>query len=241
MFQRDTHPKSAIGFFTDDGHDAAIDWVIDQLPEGEDLTLWTPQVRTLKSRPVLEDLSRMRRVQHITRSRVYGAKHVLAAYPRLDDIGQLLYGNRLQTLSVVPWGDDLSSWVHRANVEVLDVTDVPEGVERLEEKRPIPGPVVVGLEWITERINHNNGISGTDEKPLAIPVLQGLYDAGYQMNPVDLQGWALANGWYGDAPEDLARFVTDINAGKRPRPRRKVLRDDFMETILARAEGRSDG
>lgn len=241
LFQRTASPKSAIGFFTDDGHDAAISWAADQLPEGENLALWTPQVRTLKSRPVLEEISGWQRVQHITRTRVYGARHVIAVYPHLGDLGQFLYGGRLQTLAVVPWGDDLSSWVHRASVEVLGVTDIPEGIERLKEKRPIPAAVVVGLEWITERINHNNGIAGTDEKALAVPILQWLHDAGYQMNPVDIQGWALANGWYGDAPKDLAKYVNDMNAGKRPRAQRKVLRDNFMETILVDAEGRRDG
>ncbi|MBV0917974.1 hypothetical protein KC238_11975 [Mycobacteroides chelonae] len=54
-----------------------------------------------------------------------------------------------------------------------------------------------------------------------------------------MQGWALAHGWSGENPKQLAKYVQDINAGKRPRCNR-VIGSDYIdhlrEQVAARIE-----
>lgn len=37
------------------------------------------------------------------------------------------------------------------------------------------------------------------------------------MDAAAMQVWALAHGWSGKNPQRLAKYVSDINGGKRPR------------------------
>lgn len=69
---------------------------------------------------------------------------------------------------------------------------------------------------------------------MVVSTLLVLHDAGVAMNGAAMQGWALANGWSGKNPERLARYVQDINAGKRPRGSR-VLRPDYVAELRRRA------
>ena len=68
--------------------------------------------------------------------------------------------------------------------------------------------------------------------------LLALRDAGIPLDADAMQGWALAHGWTGKNPEQLATYVRDINAGKSPRSRR-VLRSDYVDYL--RREAESDG
>ncbi|WP_341229360.1 hypothetical protein [Nocardioides salarius] len=44
-----------------------------------------------------------------------------------------------------------------------------------------------------------------------------LHDAGHSFDGAELQGWALAHGWGGENPDELASYATAINAGIGPR------------------------
>jgi hypothetical protein len=65
--------------------------------------------------------------------------------------------------------------------------------------------------------------------------LLALHDARIPMDSEAMQGWALANGWSGKNPERLAKYVDDINGGKRPRTS-SVLRADYIDTLRRRTE-----
>ncbi len=93
-------------------------------------------------------------------------------------------------------------------------------------RHPRTGPVVVeALKGLTATVNHSNTISAGFEKDMVVSALLALHRAGIAMDGKAMQGWALAHGWSGENPEDLANYVKDINAGKRPRCR-PVLRED---------------
>jgi hypothetical protein len=87
---------------------------------------------------------------------------------------------------------------------------------------------------LTLTVNHNNTISAGFEKDTVVSTLLALHDAGIRIDGQAMQGWAPANGWSGKNPERLARYVEDINAGKRPRCSR-VLRADYVDNLRHRA------
>jgi hypothetical protein len=68
-----------------------------------------------------------------------------------------------------------------------------------------------------------------------VSVLLALKSAGVPMDGGAMQGWALAHGWAGKNPERLARYVRDINAGKRPRYR-NIIRSDYVESLRERGD-----
>jgi hypothetical protein len=98
-------------------------------------------------------------------------------------------------------------------------------------------PVIVeALKGMTATVNHNNTISGGYEKDIVVSTLLALHDAGVPMDGEAMQGWALAHGWSGKNPEQLAKYVRPIKAGTRPRCRR-VLRPDYVGDLRRRAAG----
>jgi hypothetical protein len=68
---------------------------------------------------------------------------------------------------------------------------------------------------------------------MVVSSLLALHDAGIRMDGEAMQGWALAHGWSGKNPERLAKYVDDINVGKRPRCR-SVLREDYIDRLRGR-------
>ena len=107
-----------------------------------------------------------------------------------------------------------------------------------QDLTPDLDPVVLeALTGLTATINHNNTISAGHEKDMVVGALLALHDAGIEMDGTAMQGWALAHGWSGKNPERLAKYVDDINAGKRPRAR-PVLREDYVDALRRRADQR---
>ncbi|MEI5036122.1 hypothetical protein RB201_36150 [Streptomyces sp. S1A(2023)] len=154
------------------------------------------------------------------------------AWPDMADIGKLLqYGrNRIRALCVITWNEDeVRPWVTAVRPSILGDGSV------WEELTPELGPVVVeALKSLTLAVNHNNTISAGYEKDMVVSCLLALHDAGISMDDEAMQGWALAHGWSGKNPERLAKYVEDINAGKRPRCR-PMLRPDYVDSLRRRA------
>lgn len=112
-----------------------------------------------------------------------------------------------------------------------------------ENRTPGLDPVVVeALTDLTSMINHNNTIAAGDEKDEVVSVLLALKSAGIHLDGDAMQGWALAHGWAGKNPDQLAKYVRDINTGKRPRYR-DVVRSDYVDVLQERIESgnRHDG
>jgi hypothetical protein len=100
-----------------------------------------------------------------------------------------------------------------------------------QELTPDLDPIVVeAMRGMTLLMNHNNTISGGYEKDTVVSALLALHDARIPMDGRAMEGWALAHGWSGKNPERLAKYVTEISAGKRPRCRR-VLGTDYITRL----------
>ena len=153
------------------------------------------------------------------------------AWPRPADISEFLRYNSHQVtaLCVIAWGKDtLLSWVSAARPELLGKTTSWDMGDQLD-------PVVeAAMRNVTESINHNNTITGGDDKDDVVSALLALHDAGYALDAKALEGWAVANGWSGRNPALLADYAQRIMRGSRPRSRRK--RDmNFVERMRQEA------
>ncbi|MET8908223.1 hypothetical protein [Micromonospora sp. NPDC004551] len=238
MFDRDVDYPTAVASYDDAGVDAAIDWCCEHMEGGDTLTVWTSLKSNLQNCSQLAHLVRQHsNVEHATGRGggfIRGKGPVLMAWPDMDDIGKLVQygGHRIRALCVIAWNDDaIRPWVSAMKPTVLG-----DG-SAWELRTPDLDPVVAeAMSSLTRTVNHNNTISAGFEKDMVVSTLLALHDAGFRMDGEAMQGWALANGWSGKNPERLARYVEDINAGKRPRCR-QVLRADYVDSLRRRAAG----
>ncbi|WP_205613495.1 hypothetical protein, partial [Streptomyces sp. S5] len=131
---------------------------------------------------------------------------------------------------IITWNEDeIRPWVTAMGPAILGDGSV------WEELTPELDPVAVeALKGLTLTVNHNNTIAAGYEKDTVVSALLALHDASIPMDGEAVQGWALAHGWSGKNPGHLAKYVEDINAGKRPRCRR-VLGADYIDTLRRRA------
>lgn len=231
MFARDTSYPTAVASYDDEGVDAAIDWCLKQMKTDDTLTVWTSLKSNLQNCTSLERLvQRYDDVVHITGRggeipRDPGP--VLMAWPDIDDIGPLVrFARQIRALCIITWNaDGIRPWVTAMKPEILgDGTDWEKLATDLD-------PVVIeALKSLTLTINHNNTISAGYEKDQVVSVLLALKEANVPMDADAMQGWVLAHGWNGKNPERLAKYVQDINSGKRPRARR-VLLPDYVDSL----------
>lgn len=236
MFDRDVNYPCAVASYDTEGVRAAIDWCWERMEDGDTLTVWTSLKSNLESSAELDQLvARHSNVEHVTGrggGYIRGNGPVLMAWPDMAEIGKLAQygGHRVRALCVITWNDDeLRPWVTAVNPTLLgDGSD-------WEELTPALDPVVIeALKGLTLSVNHNNTISAGHEKDLVVSTLLALHDSGIRMDGEAMQGWSLAHGWSGGNPGRLAKYVEDINAGKRPRCRR-LLRTDYIDTLQRRA------
>ena len=234
MFGRDTSYPTAVASYDDEGVELAIQWSLQYLNDDEVLTVWTYLVGNLRNCRELEELVRHPNVRHATGRNGSHIRNgpVIMAWPDMDDIGAVVR-SRISSLCVIAQNEDaVRSWVSAVNPTILG-----DGTA-WETTTPDLDPVVVqAMKSMTLTMNHNNTISGGYEKDNVVGILLALHAARLPMYPEAMQGWALANGWSGDNPKRLARYVKDINSGKRPRTRSPVP-PDFIDRMRDRAEGR---
>jgi hypothetical protein len=232
MFDRDVDYPMAVASYDDEGVDAAIDWCCQHLEDGDTLTVWTSLKSNLQNCSRLEQLvNRHSNVEHVAGrggGYIRGRGPVLMAWADMDDIGKLVQygGRRIKALCVITWNEDaIRPWVAAVKPSVLG------GGSEWEDLTPELDPVVVeAMKSLTRTVNHNNTISAGLEKDAVVSILLALHDAGVKMDGEAMQGWALANGWSGKNPERLAKYVDDINSGKRPRSRR-ALPADYIDSL----------
>jgi hypothetical protein len=236
MFDRNVTYPCAVASNDTEGVDAAIDWCCEHVKDGDTLTVWTALKSNLQIGSELEQLvSRHSNVEHVTGRGggfIRGNGPVLMAWPDMADIGKLQQygGNRIRALCVITWNDDeIRPWVTAVKPSILGDGSV------WEELTPELDPVIVeALKSLTLAVNHNNTISAGYDKDMVVSCLLALHDADIPMHDEVMQGWALAHGWSGKNPERLAKYVEDINAGKRPRCR-PMHRPDYVDSLRRRA------
>jgi len=236
MFDRNVDYPTAVASYDNEGLDAAIDWCCEHIEKDDTLTVWTSQKSNLRNCSKLEQfVNRHSNVEHITGrggAFVRGHGPVLMAWADMDDIGELVQysGPRIRALCVIAWNEDaIRPWVSAAQPVVLGDSTAWENLTL--ELEPI---VVEAMKSLTLTINHNNTISAGFEKDTVVSTLLALHDARLPMDGEAMQAWALTHGWSGKNPQRLAKYVQDINAGKRPRSRH-ILRADYIDHLRQRA------
>ncbi|QRY49027.1 hypothetical protein JVX93_27705 [Mycolicibacterium boenickei] len=227
-----------MAIFDDDGVAKAIHWCSSHMEKGDTLTVWTKLKSNLRNCNALERLvSRHSDVEHVTgRGGAYLSNHgsVLMAWPDMDDIGELVRfsSHMIRGLCVITWNADrIRPWV-----TVMQPDTLGDGSEWANLTPDLDPVVIEAMKSLTLTINHNNTISAGYEKDDVVSVLLTLHDAGIPMDGDAMQGWALAHGWSGENPALLARYVQNINGGKRPRCNR-VIRADYVDHLRERAAG----
>lgn len=241
MFDRDVNYPTAVASYDTIGVRDAISWCTGHMEKGDTLTVWTSLKSNLRNSKTLEQYVKQHSdVEHVTgRGGAFlsGPGPVLMAWGDMDDIGELVRngGSYIRALCVIAWNEGrLRPWVTAVRPQVLG-----DG-SAWEDLAPAPTAIVVeALKSMTLIINHNNTISAGFEKDQVVSLLLALKDARIPMDSEAMQGWALANGWSGKNPARLAKYVDDINAGKRPQCSR-VLRSDYIDTLRRRAAGQDD-
>jgi len=240
MFDRSTDYPTAVASYDDEGIAAAIAWCIQHMSVGDTLSVWTFQKANLRNCDVLDRLVRRNsNVDHITR-RGGGAPRssgpVLMAWPDMNDIAELVrFTHGIRAICVITWNaNKIRPWVTMMNPDILG--DGSDWNELSPDLDPI---VVAALEDLTLTINLNNTITAGYDKDDVVSALLALRAARIPMDAEVMQGWALSHGWSGENPEQLAKYVRDINAGKRPRTGRPVS-TDYVEYLRQRLASGSD-
>ncbi|GAA1900807.1 hypothetical protein [Actinomadura bangladeshensis] len=238
MFDRNAGYPTAVASNDDEGMHAAIRWCIEHLEDGDTLRVWTFLKSNLRNCAPLERLvNEYSRVEHVVGrggAPMRGNGPVLMAWPDMDDIGQLVqYGSHgIRALCVIVGSEDrLRPWVTAVRPAILG--DGSAWADLAPELDPL---LIEELKSLTLSINHNNTIAAGFEKNMVVSTLLALHDVGIRLDGEAMQAWALANGWSGKNPQHLAKYVKDINTGKRPRAQ-QMLSSDYLEKLRIRAAG----
>ncbi|WP_204809180.1 hypothetical protein [Mycobacterium riyadhense] len=238
MFDDEVDYPTAVASYDDHGVAEAIRWCASHMQKNDTLTVWTKLNSNLRNCNTLDRLVSLHSdVEHVTgRGGAYLPGHgpVLMAWPDMDDIGELVRfsSHMIRGLCVITWNADrIRPWVTQMRPDILG-----DGSE-WENVTPELDPVVIeAMKSLTLTINHNNTIAAGYEKDDVVSVLLALHDAGISMDGDAMQGWALAHGWSGKNPALLAKYVEDINRGKRPRCNR-LIRSDYIDHLRERVAG----
>lgn len=236
MFDRDVNFPTAVASYDDEGVNEAIAWCVQHMRGDDTLTVWTSLKSNLRNCERLETfVNRHSNVRHVAGrggGYIHGQGPVLMAWADMDDIGKLVQhgGRSVRALCVITWNEEgIKPWVFAVRSQVLG-----DGSAWVDQPQPILDPILEeALNGLTAMINHNNTISAGFEKDVVVSSLLALRDAGIRMDGAAMQGWVLAHGWGGGNPARLAKYVEDINAGKRPRCRH-MLRVDYVSELRRR-------
>lgn len=235
MYEHKAAYQIAVTSAGDDGLQAGLQWCLDDLHDGDRVTVWTRLKINLRDNPLLREfVASHRHIDHVTARGGAFLRHagpVLMAWPDPGDISEFTSRNakNITALCVVSWDEArLRPWVSAAQPELLGDTSA------WQELTPALDPVVEeGMKLVTMTINHNNTIGTGYEKDDVVATLLALHDAGYVLDGPTLAGWAVAHGWTSDNPVILERYVAAINKGTRPRHRR-ALDPNLIHQLRAR-------
>lgn len=224
MFEQPINYPCAIADQTDEGAEAALNWLLNHMQTGEKLTIWVAQKRVLGNNDFLRKLSKYegRGLTIVTKNPIHRANGpVLVMYPDVDNLAYSTSAQGITALAVVQWTDKLETWAKEVNAEIIHTLE-PE-VDRRSSYGISPEPeltpeIIEGLQRITSAINHSNTIAGSGyDKNETVCVLLQLHDAGIEMPAKRMAEWAIAHGWRSDNPKELMTWVKKINSGSRPR------------------------
>ena len=120
-----------------EGCHKALRWCLDYVNSDQPLTLWVPQKSTLNGNEFFKQLSLQNGVNTIfgRNSYIFNANGpVLAAYPRVEDLGTIVGSRGITALCVVQWVDSLKIWIQETKAEVLTEERADNDSSRDEEE-----------------------------------------------------------------------------------------------------------
>ncbi|WP_143261812.1 hypothetical protein [Allokutzneria sp. NRRL B-24872] len=237
MFEAAGEYPCAVTEGGEEGLELGFLWCANQMEDGDVLTLFIPLRSSLRNSRLLQDWSSYRDVDVVTSrgaSFIRSAGPVLAVWPDMDALGQISRsGSRVKALCVAAWVEEwVRPWVTATQAEVLGDVQVWAEVSASD----VDPVVEEAMKGLTLTVNHNNTIAAGFEKDQVVGTLLVLHDAGYELDSEELQGWALANGWTGKNPKHLARYVREINSGKRPRTR-SMPKSSYLDHLKRKVAG----
>lgn len=224
MFEQPINYPCAIADQTDEGAEAALQWLIKHMKDGEELTLWVVQKRVLDSNDFLRNLVKYegKGLKIVFKVPIYRANGpVLVMYPNIENLAYSTGAEGITALAVVQWVDQLEIWAKEVNAEIVH-TLKPEVDWRsncgMSSEPELTPEIIEGLQRITSAINHSNTIAGSGyDKDETVRVLLQLHDAGIELPAKRMAEWAIAHGWRSDNPKELMTWAKKINSGTRPR------------------------
>jgi hypothetical protein len=159
---------------------------------------------------------------------------ILAVWPRDEVLAEIERWHRPSALCVVPWNLALIEKWRRAR----------QPIDLLGQAEPAPKPtitdpvVAVAMESVSRFINTNNELAQQEDKAAAVDALQKLHRAGYPIDPVELEVWALADGWGGRGAARLREFAEKIREGRSLRIQGFSWKSDAADLWRQEAERR---
>lgn len=203
-----------------EGCHKALRWCLDYVNSDQPLTLWVPQKSTLNGNEFFKQLSLQNGVNTILgrNSYIFNANGpVLAAYPRVEDLGTIVGSRGITALCVVQWVDSLKIWIQETKAEVLTEERADNDSSRDEEESLLAPEIRQALEYMDMMVNCNNAISGGYEKKIVIRQLLKLHDEGIYLPGNEMAEWVASRGWKGENCSKLREYAEKINNGIRPR------------------------
>ena len=98
--------------------------------------------------------------------------------------------------------------------------------------------VLLGLEAISARTNVETGLSHQNDKNAAKEMFVRLHSAGEKLSAIEIEFWALADGWRPRDARELGHLAAQIDAGHKPRiTGGPWWRADALERLILAAEG----
>lgn len=149
----------------------------------------------------------------------------LVCWPDGDMLERLDSATGLKAMCVLPWlRDELEVWRRARRAEDL-LGATPRG-----EAPAISDPVVeAAMRSVTNSVNLSTGLSHPLDRPKAIWAFKDLKKARYTWDPMEIQTWAMANGWAANDATELAEIAAGVARGKAYRAGTRPWRSDVIQ------------
>jgi hypothetical protein len=213
---------------------AGVSWLRAQ--RGTPLLL-LPQKSTLSANRLLPELTKGIPVAtpRSVFSSGWSGGPVLAAWPTEEMLGCLSdrLGPRADGICVLMWGTFTyqAAWLQAnqaRHVSTGEVFGAPEDAA-------LPPVVETAMRFLTDHVNHANGLVSSYDRDAAILTLQRLHAAGYSLDVNRLYTWSLANGFTHSEAGRLKDIAEKVERGHRFRLQHNIYRADIVSVWEAEA------
>lgn len=190
-----------------------LSWIGDQ--PGSGLTFVTPLMNQLEHSPLASALVKAGRASHTSHKNQgwHSASRVIALWPH-PELLQRLDDASLTAVGALTWNlSDVEVWAPA--VEAVDLLGGGSAAPPT-----IADQLVLGaMRALTDSVNLSSGLAHPSDWNHAVIALRELRSRGCALDSVEVETWAVANGWSSRHAGDLGTLVAEIAAGKAKRVR----------------------